>query len=283
VITKRLLVAIALCLASASLLVAQCSDAGVCSIGSSNPLRRHEVNLQYRYGASGTPDNLVYHSMHAGGKIYLSESFQLSATIPWVRINGPLGTASGIGDLLLLFSTPLFTFDDTQLTLQWGGRIATGATREGSLPQSYQPGLGTNDLLLGLSYDLPSVIIAAGYQLSRGKSRHSSQLSRGDDLLLKIAYHRSIGDASASIETMAIHRLHESIMLVSDPAGARRRSIAGSAQTQINFLGSLSYPIAQSFGLEAQIALPLLQRDVNVDGLKRAFSFSIGISIFPSS
>jgi hypothetical protein len=45
----------------------------------------------------------------------------------------------------------------------------------------------------------------------------------------------------------------------------------------MNILGRIYLPVYNNYGIQSIIAVPLLKRDINVDGLKRSFSFSIGI------
>ena len=48
---------------------------------------------------------------------------------------------------------------------------------------------------------------------------------------------------------------------------------------QINFLASVQYDLNENYSLTGELAIPFLKREVNVDGLKRAYSFSVGFKI----
>jgi hypothetical protein len=53
--------------------------------------------------------------------------------------------------------------------------------------------------------------------------------------------------------------------------------LPGSDQFQINVLGSLLLPVSEKISLNVMAAVPLLQRDVNVDGLTRSITLGSGI------
>ena len=51
-----------------------------------------------------------------------------------------------------------------------------------------------------------------------------------------------------------------------------------SDQLQINFLLNAVYQFSENYSLFIEAAVPFLKREVNVDGLTRAFSAAIGIN-----
>ena len=166
-----------------------------------------------------------------------------------------------------------------QLNVQVGGKLATGEVNAGNLPQAYQSGIGTNDLLLGLSYSYDSWNAALGYQYSRGRSdNRSTRLKRGDDLLMRLGYNAPIASMTAGVEVLAIKRLEESsVFAFTTQSGDAFISIPKSDQFQINLLGRFSFPLEEGVSLRSLIAFPILKRDINVDGLTRALTLSIGL------
>lgn len=85
---------------------------------------------------------------------------------------------------------------------------------------------------------------------------------------------------SVGAEIFAIKRLQESSVLDTSTAPPQPyRTLTGSDQTQINLVGRLAYPLGGSVEIQALVALPLLKRDINVDGLTRAFSASAGVAL----
>jgi hypothetical protein len=256
----------------------QCSDAGVCTIGSHRPSASHHVGVSYTYGRSSAADDLTFHSAAFEGNFQLQQDTRLAVTVPWSTQSGPLGSTSGLGDLILVLDHVVLRSMPGQLNVQLGGKFATGEVNGDNLPQSYQSGLGTNDFLLGLSYSYDSWNSAIGYQYSRGRSSNPSRLKRGDDLLMRLGYHAPIASMTAGLEILAIKRLEESSVIANTTGrGAAFFSIPKSDQFQVNLLGRFLLPFEECCSLQALIAFPILQRDINVDGLTRALTLSVGL------
>ena len=55
--------------------------------------------------------------------------------------------------------------------------------------------------------------------------------------------------------------------------------VENSDQSQLNFLTSFNYEINKNYSLFADFAIPFIKREVNVDGLTRSFSASIGVQL----
>ncbi len=278
---RRILLFTVLSLIIPQLLPAQCSDAGACVIGGAPAESRHTFSLRYVYGSSGGEDDLVFHAVQLDGVIDVIEDGALILRLPYRAIDGPLGSTSGIGDLTVMWRQGLWSDHGDRLSLQLGGKIATGAVNAEGLPQAYQPGLGTNDVIVGLSYETAPWIFAAGYQLSSGRSDNNvDRLERGDDLFARAGYRTFIDDVNLGLEVIAIKRLAEDNVrhpVVDD--GEFFIDIPDSDQLQINIMGTSSYEIDETISLLGQVAFPLLQRDVNIDGLKRSLTVSIGMEI----
>jgi len=203
----------------------------------------------------------------------------MTVRFPWSRISGPLGYASGIGDLTLLWSQTVWKVNADQVSVQIGGKFATGNANSANLPQAYQPGLGTNDFLFGVSYGTEPWLFAVGYQLSRGRSNNSiTRLQRGDDLLARIGFTTHIDDLIVGLELLTIKRLQESSVLNPvNAAGGSFIAVSGSDQFQANFLARVSLPLSEPYSLAGLAAVPLRSRSVNVDGLTRSITLSVGI------
>lgn len=276
---RVLIVFITLATLSAHTLLGQCSDAGVCSVGSGNAVSGHHVGASYVLGKSGKTDGLNFHSIHFEGGIQLLPDSRLTILLPWSRTNGPSGTASGIGDLTLLWNQTVWNDNGNSINAQVGGKFATGEVNSGNLSQSYQPGLGTNDLLFGVTYEADPWTFAVGYQVSRGRSNNQiTRLKRGDDALARIGYAAEVNDLTVGLELLLIKRLHKSSVLdMSGTGGSSFVDIPGSDQFQANMLTSVSLPISAGFSLRGFVAVPLRTRDINVDGLTRSFTVALGL------
>ena len=259
-----------------SRLSAQCSDAGACSIGAMEEGPGHRIGVRYALGKSGKADALTFHTLEVEADIALFATSRLMLSVPWSRSSGPAGDLSGVGDLTVLWHQPLTNIGSGALSLQAGARLATGESDGGGLPQAYQPGLGTNDILFGLTYTSASWHAAAGYQVSRGRSANViTRLRRGDDLMMRVGYATDLSGVQAGVDLLAIKRLQ-----VSSVAGAVAGTfvdVPGSDQFQVNVVPSAGIPVADALTLRIAAAVPLRSREVNVDGLTRSLTVLIGV------
>ena len=262
----------------------QCSDAGACSLGTHDAEIPWSIAARYYYGYSGSTDDIRYNSLRIEGEFLLFSRSRISVLLPFSSSSGPAGSAGGIGDLTVLWRQLIRGERDEGFSIQAGGKFATGEVKGSNLPQAYQPGLGTNDILLGAGYEQASWLFALGYQFSRGRSANTlTRLSRGDDLFGKAAYRMNAGIAGLVFELIAIKRLRESTILdPGDDSGSRFIPVPGSDQFQVNIGGSGSVPLGDRFELRAAAAVPLLKREVNVDGLTRSLTLSLGLSFMPA-
>jgi hypothetical protein len=253
----------------------QCSDAGVCAIGSKRSALHHEIGVSYIYGKSKTDDGLSFNTVQLDATLHVLFDSRVSILLPWTKVNGPAGSISGVGDFSVFLNQTVMSDEAGVLSLQIGAKIATGLSNSGNLPQAYQPGLGTNDLIFGASYETDPWMFALGYQFSRDRSNNAAtQLKRGDDLLLRAGYKHEFEEFTATAEVLAINRLQLSSVVV--PGSNVFVEVPESNQFQVNVLGRISYPVG-IYSVQGLVAFPILSRKVNLDGLTRALTFSVGI------
>lgn len=257
----------------------QCSDAGICSVGEQTGERNSVISLGSTYGSSGKDDNINFYSVKLSG-MFLPFSttggfFQNSSFVVEVPFNiqsGPLGSVNGLGDLTILFNQPLYS-SKIDLVMSVGAKIATANVDGNSLPQAYQSGLGTNDILLGLTLVYESINFSIGYQKSTGRSSNSlTRLKRGDDLLLKAGYQFKLDDLTLSSGLLYIQRIGESSVIVPSAINNTFISIPKSDQNQLNLLMTINYRLSEVYSLQAGFAVPFIKREINVDGLTRKVS-----------
>ena len=259
---------------------AQCSDAGACAIGHRLQAARHQVGVAYLFGKSGKTDGLTFHSGRVEGDFFMYEKSRLSVDIAFSSQSGPLGSASGIGDPIIIWNQRLYQEQTSLFTVHLGAKLSIGNANSGNLPQAYQSTLGTNDFLLGVTYAYEMWNASVVYQISRGRSdNNATRLKRGDDILVRAGYRFSAEQTTVVGELLAIKRLEESsIRNMASTRPDEFINVPRSDQFQVNLQGRLIYQAFEQYGLHLLVALPLLKRDVNVDGLTRSFSLSIGMS-----
>jgi hypothetical protein len=260
---------------------AQCSDAGICQLGTHLTEGEKElfsISAAYKYGYSGKEDDIKFHSFVLDGSYNLLETSSIQVLIPYNIQSGPAGSVSGIGDLIVSWNQQLFSDEYSSFSASLGAKLATGDDNKDNLPQLYQSGLGTNDILFGLSYTYDKISVGAGYQLAGGRNDNILRLERGDDLLLRASYQLSFDKLSIVPQLLFIQRLAKSSIL--DTASMNEEKfveVYKSDQSQLNFLAKLEYEIGENISLVGDFAIPFIKREVNVDGLTRAYSASVGV------
>ena len=242
---------------------AQCSDAGICQIGGhlaeGEDTEKLTLSASYKYGTSGKDD------------VCFSPVSPLRC--------GPAGNVNGIGDLIISWNQNLFSDENSSFSASLGAKLATGQEDQENLPQAYQSGMGTNDILVGINYYYDQIGLGAGYQHSGGRNDNIYRLDKGDDILLRASYELSFDLLSIMPQLLYIQPLEKSSIL--DPSSAMSDNFVEVDKTdkpQLNLLTELRYKISGNLSLAGDFAIPFIKREVNIDGLTRAFSASFGLS-----
>jgi len=266
------------------LLIAQCSDAGVCSVGhtmSDNNDNILDINLGYKFGSSGKEDDVKYHSFLLGAAYNILEKTSVQMSIPYNIQSGPLGDVNGIGDLLISVTQNFISHNNSSLDASIGAKFATGEDNADNLPMAYQSGLGSNDILFGLNYIYNNIGFGVGYQLAGERNDNITKLKRGDDLLLRASYNFLLDRLNITPQILFIKRLSESNVVNSASMAPMETyiDVENSDQAQLNLLTVIQYQIDNNYSLFADFAIPFIKREVNVDGLTRSFSASLGVQL----
>ena len=261
---------------------AQCSDAGICQLGGHSMEEDDEVLFSisgfYKFGYSGKEDDVQFNSLQLNVNYNVFSNNSIQLLVPYNFQSGPAGSVNGIGDLILSLNQNLLTDGESSFDGSIGIKIATGDDNKDNLPQVYQSGLGTNDVLFALNYTFDKLSLGAGYQLSGGRNNNITRLEKGDDLLLRASYTLSFEQFSITPQFLYIQPLAKSSILDTTSVQEAFVEVDKSDQPQLNFLTVLRYKIADNISLVADFAIPFLSQETNVDGLKRVFSASVGIS-----
>jgi len=193
--------------------------------------------------------------------------------------SGPGGNVNGIGDLIISWDQELFSASSALLTASIGMRLATGnENKEPALPQPYQPGLGSNDLILTLNFNFDKFGLGAGYQSAGGRNdKEGIKLKRSDNLLLKVSYHIPFDYLQISPQFLFIKPLSKSTILDLNSSVEKFIDVDKSDQAQLNLFTEIQYYLNENYAVYSELALPLLKRDFNIDGLKRSYTASLGI------
>lgn len=262
--------------------IAQCSDAGICQLSGHSMGEDDEVLFTisgfYKYGYSGKEDDVQFNSFQLSAIYNAFGSNSIQLLVPYNFQSGPDGKVNGVGDLILSLNQNLLADGKSSLNGSIGIKLATGDDNKDNLPQVYQSGLGTNDVLFALNYTFDKISFAAGYQLSGGRNNNITRLEKGDDLLLRASYDLSFEQFSITPQLLYIQPLAKSSILDTTSVEEAFVEVDKSDQPQLNFLSVLRYKIDDYFTLVGDFAIPFLSQETNVDGLKRVFSASVGVT-----
>lgn len=310
---KYILIVLLLSIASHSAM-SQCSDAGVCSFHSNDKgiFRRSGVSVDYLNGYSGKIDDIRYESAKIAGYYWFDKTSNIGVMLPLNRQRGKLGNVQGIGDVLVVLdylikdhpgdvtvsgeaSILTGTFEST--SIQIGGKFATGAINQNNLPLHYQSGLGTNDLLLGILYSAANPqkynydLFEGGFtlQIPFGIAANTyDSLERGADLLGRIGYQYPIFHSfGLKGQLLAIQRLwkstrHKYQVITTesspDPIATSYSQTVNDNILQINISASATYKYQEDIYFETGFTVPLLNKKVNYDGLKRAYTLFASVN-----
>lgn len=263
----------------------QCSDAGVCSV-SGQVIDKESKNLfnisaSYKFGLSGKEDDVKYHSFQLGAIYNLLEKTTLQLAIPYNIQSGPLGDVNGVGDLLISVTQNLFSNKKSSLSASIGAKLTAGDDNKNSLPMAYQSGLGSNDFIFAVNYLYDNIGLGIGYQLAGGRNDNLIKLKRGDDLLVRASYNFLLDKFIITPQLLFIKRLSKSNKLIPEAMAPIDIyvDIPNSDQSQINLLTNVQYQINSSYSVFADFAIPFIKREINVDGLTRTFSASVGVML----
>ncbi len=298
-----------------------CSDAGVCTAGpmgqiaavgdSTAPEPRHMARLMtsYALGEQGVAIVQVQPELSLG----LTERLSIQVKVPYISASGNLGDNSGVGDVISTLSYAFIKERDRDLTAIAGLRLPTGRFTPESfeqatygpnarpLPMPYQLGLGTTDLLLGVSYrkDRWSGTLAYQHILTQDNQStflhrywqdvpealgyfESLALERTDDAVVRIQYAVPIKRLTLQPGLLAIYHLGEDSRLeYNDPTGnleiPDRVNIAGSEGLTLNITADARYRLNDAWAIEASFGSPLVVREVRPDGLTRSMVLNAGL------
>lgn len=263
-------------LGSVTPLAAQCSDAGVCRLGS-RPESSDDsgFGVEFRLGAAANKD-IDYRTASLGVSWQNDIGLHLVADLSVVSIDGPVGTAEGLGDTLVRASYAVFDRFGTWSLLA-GARLPTGDDNiNPGLPQAYQTGLGPADMQCGLGWELSGFNAFVGYSLSGdANDLEGTELERGDDVVASLSWQWQNEIFRPGLQIIALQRLEESTIVASTGG---RQNVEGSDGLQVNIRPFLAWRIAGSTDLIASAAKPRQGRASDVDGLSRDWSFDIGLA-----
>ena len=269
-----------------------CSDAGFCTIGSLAPSAtndsafKHLAKLAFSYGIGEQSTTHVHVIPELEFSFFKNNTLQIK--VPYISVNGNLGSNSGIGDAVLSISQKIISKKNANLTVTVGTKLPTGTTDKSAdnipLPMPYQTGLGTTDLILGISYQYKKWKLSSGYQkvlsnknenrflhsasnsIDANKYFESNLLERGDDALIRIERNFAIHKIKLSVGLLGIYRLQQD--KITDSSG-KQFALKGSDGLTLNITGGVQYDFTKHSGVSFLFGRPMVVRSTRADGLTR--------------
>jgi hypothetical protein len=270
-----------LALMSAGNVFAQSGDAGLAGMVSSlRDLRHPAITLDYLAGSSAAGDHINYNAYQLSASATVLGGTHIWGSVPLRQQSGPLGSVSGIGDLTIVINQSLVNLAGIDISVDLGTKLATGSVNEGSLPQAYQNGTGSNDLLLGLDFMTSSISLGAAYELNGGRSLNEiTRLKRGDDFIMHAGYTHRGESLDLGGELIGIWQIQESSVLNPVAQTEEFINVAGSDGLALNALFKARYKLTDMFAINGSLGIPLNKKGNNVDGLSRAVTASVGAAL----
>lgn len=281
-----------------------CSDAGFCSAGT---MQNHNgqdeylnqssvsANLNYGVGEQGVGIIQLVPEINIG----FFTATQLQVKVPFMAVNGNIGSNSGVGDVIVSLSQKLpIDLKDGDILITAGTRLPLGTTDEKdndrALPMPYQTGLGTWDGIGGISVRIKQWKISSGVQWVMNdqnkngflravwtdnedaqKYFESNKLRRGNDALLRIDRSMKVGKLVITPGVLTIYRLNKDSYV---NALGKRTNITGSDGLTLNLNLSADIKLNDKAALNLLAAFPALIRDRRPDGLTRSMVLSFSFS-----
>ncbi len=303
----RILIILICCVISASAFSQGCSDAGVCTAGSLRsdaiPMAIGKDSIPPKYTLIITPaigmgeQSVINFTPTVDLTYQAAERLAFNLKIGFNLANGDLGTAYGASDLFLSGIVYFIKKEKMSLSFIGGAKFsvqkANFSIDDKVLPLSYQSGVGTNDLLLGLSFNYKTWYAGAGFQHSFSRSTNtfsheiydstsvalnhfeSNRLKRAPDFVLRAEKKFIIKKIRLGLGAGVVMIYHVANDELENSDGDDIE-IIGSKGTTLNITAGVNYKINHSWSVNVGVGFPVLVRDVRPDGLTRSWV------IFPS-
>jgi len=276
-----------------------CSDAGFCTMGALKPdqnynkklsIKLRSVEIGQYIGVTRFDDVIL--NYWADLSIGINEKTTVQIKAPFALTRGFLDNTEGFGDISLGLARNLVANDNYQFNLTLGGKIPTGnsnlKTSEGrTLAMYYQPGLGTWDVVAGLSLITRKWLFAVGYQQSLNSTSNkflwsdwegtkfeddvtlytqSLQLDRGVDAMFRIERNFRLSNFNVNLGLLHIYRFGNDVIVL---PGNETKEIIGSDGLAWTALIGFGYQFSVKSGIKIMNGLRLKRRPKNPDGLSR--------------
>ena len=294
-----------------------CSDAGVCTAGPIGELHSpndttvaatehpHYARMSFSYAVGERNITILQGTAELG--LQATERWGFQLRVPYLAVDGDLGSNSGVGDPVITASYAISAKTTKRLDAMLGVKLNAGnantRTAEGlPLPMPYQTSLGTTDLLMGLNYRNGRWRSALAFQtvlvnentntfthaawmddpMAQGYFE-SAYLERASDAVARIQYAVPVGSLVVQPGLLAIYHVARDKRqeVPMDPAGMPRLpevvEIVGSEGLTLNLTVDARYTLNDRWAVELAYGSPLIVREERPDGLTRSLVLNMGL------
>ncbi len=282
-----------------------CSDAGFCTMGALKPdqgyskrlsVQIRSIELSQYIGVTRFKD--VVFNYTADINVGIGDKTTVQVKIPYVHVEGVLKNTSGIGDLSIGLAQNLISNENYQINLTVGTKLPVGNSNldlDGkSLPMYYQTGLGTYDVIAGISFISKGWMLATGYQQSLNRIdndfwwtdweghpmeatareyKQSRSLNRGKDIMFRVERNFRFSNFNFNVGLLPIYRLTKDTNI---SRGGVVNKIDKSDGLALTLLVGGGYQFSVKSGIKIMNGFRLVKRHFNPDGLSREFVSNIG-------
>ena len=278
-----------------------CSDAGFCTTGNLRPLASDSLAVKNQQLsliiANGIGDEGVYVLTPAlQYENRLNKSWSLQAKLTSNYASGNLGTAFGLGDVILSTTYTKKAKNNWEGSFLLGTKLPLNLSDlsidNKPLPMQYQSSLGTVDLIAGMSFTNGKWFLATAVQQPlTGTNRNTflpaywntnealeypstNDFDRRGDVLLRVGYDvRKSERMKINLGLLSIYHLGKDTYIDGNISN-RPIKIDGSEGLTLNGTFAFRYKAGEKFDIGLSGGAPFIVRDVRPDGLTRAFVLS---------
>jgi len=297
---KQLFLTLSLVLFSTQFFAQGCSDAGFCSVGAI----QHTDTIKHELIVGGTYEKADFDVTVTNPFIQynanINRYWNISAKLNFRYAADGNRCVSGFGDALASINYRLELQDDNQeLHFTVGGKFPLSKPDETrkffettgvATPMDFQTTLGTYDLILGTTYKYKKLSASIAYQqpLTSVDNWYYQDYKRQGDLLIKPSYwFQASKNFTITPSVMAIYRLGEDEITSSKNSDGsfnvfatdnlQKYKLSGTDGITVNAMTEFKYIFAEDYHVTLMAAVPLANRKVIVDGLKRSYVFALSL------
>ncbi len=287
-----------------------CSDAGLCTMGTLKPnqffdsklrFRLKSIDLNHTLGVTPTQDRIWQTSLDLNFTFKNKWTAQLK--LPYQVVQGRLGEAQGLGDVIFSMSRTIFNNEKVQVALTIGGKIATGDANQAKiedrpLPLIYQSSLGSNDIIFGGSVRTRNWMFAAGYQQPLNATRNTfmpemwentsknedanlyfanNQFLRGSDIMMRVERNVRFSRLNIFAGLLGIYRITPDKVMMEHNGEMQYMSLRSSQGFVFTLMTGFGYQFSAKSGIRFLVGkkdFEQFTRGKHIDGLVRNWVYS---------